>query len=655
MTTIHRTAVCLLAAAFLSASQPSSHAAPVMPLSLRGGEFPELAQRIENAAMRQARYLLSLLRPWEGNPEFKLLTDSKSGEHWIRPNTGTAAGLAFLHRFSDYNGEIIGLSREALLDEAIIPMMRYLAATHLTGPAVTGDGKPWGHAWQSAHWAYMLGRGAWWIWDDLPEDLREGVRRVIRDEAERIANAEPVFQIEYDTKSEENAWNAQILSIAVLLMPDDPRRPEWERQFQRWVLNSFLRPADAESETVVDGKPVSEQFLGATIYDDFTLENHGIVHPSYMQCYGLTLHCALDYLMTDRKPPEALYYNVQGLYNNLKWFSLPDGGYVYPSGQDWELFRQPRNVTPHALMAVFGGDPDGGALMLSALDTLERMQARHESGQIFADNETFFPSNQTDMLYSLAQCWLTLRYADGIRGLWTPPEGVLLLDNGKILLNRFADSIHTLGWGKTIMAQFVPNALDRVVSPDLRNGVGEVAITGGGDPLPLSLQSAEIETRRNGFTADLVYHHGDAVRAALRAVSNPDGSMEWSETLTALRDIETAFIQTGLIGVLNNPNWIHETGRRAIRFETAAGAAETFTAEALGGAKRNMDGAAMVNVDGKIVIEAESPLRCAYLGAEKSVRGRATDRLYLNRIDEAREWSAGDVLTRYKAIIRSGL
>ena len=117
-------------------------------------------------------------------------------------------------------------------------------------------------------------------------------------------------------------------------------------------MSSFLSPADERSDTVVDGRPVREQFTGANIYDDFTLENHGIVHPDYMTAFSLTLGCTLDFVMTGRQPPEALLYNVAPIYENLKWFWLPDGGFVYPSGQDWGLFRNADWLFKHVLMAV---------------------------------------------------------------------------------------------------------------------------------------------------------------------------------------------------------------------------------------------------------------------------------------------------------------
>ncbi|HBO44326.1 MAG TPA: hypothetical protein DD670_10425, partial [Planctomycetaceae bacterium] len=325
---------------------------PVMPLVLQHDSPPKAAsmqKRVYRIMQEQARYLLTLVRPWEDDSQVALMTKSISGEHGIRPNTGMIEGLAFLYRFGPYDDKLVGRSREELLREVIVPMMGYCVATHCTGDRATSDGKPWGDAWQSAHWAQMLGMAAWWLWDDLPGNLRTGVRRVVAHEADRIANAEPPHQLRRDTKAEENAWNSQILAIAPLLMPDDPRRDGWERAFRKWALSAFLRRSDERSPTVVDGRPVAEQFTGANILEDYTLENHGFVHPDYMTTYSLTVGCSLHHALTGRQPPEALLYNVSNVFENLKWFSLPDGGFVYPNGQDWELFRNPMWCYKHIL------------------------------------------------------------------------------------------------------------------------------------------------------------------------------------------------------------------------------------------------------------------------------------------------------------------
>ena len=89
-------------------------------------EMRQLCDRVYSAAQKQAHHLLDLVHPWEDDGTSLLLTDSKSGEHWIRPNTGTVAGLAFLYRFGEYDESSVGISRKTLLADYIVPMMRYL-------------------------------------------------------------------------------------------------------------------------------------------------------------------------------------------------------------------------------------------------------------------------------------------------------------------------------------------------------------------------------------------------------------------------------------------------------------------------------------------------------------------------------------------------
>lgn len=642
------------------AASDASAAAPPMPLRLPA-EAPasvrEVQGRIYRAAQKQAHYLLGTVRPWNEDATLRLLTDSKSGEHWIRPNAGAVEGFAFLHCFGPYDEKIAGVSRTELLSGTILPMMRYLVTTHVTGSRPTSDGKQWGEAWQSAHWAQMLGRGAWFLEAGsvhfakcaVPADLCEGVRRVVAYEADRIARSEPPHQMRSDTKAEENAWNSQVLSVAMLLLPDDPRRAGWETAHQKWVMSSFFRPADERNDTVVDGRPVREQFTGANIFDDFTLENHDFVHPDYMTAFSLSLGCAPDFAMSGRRKPEALLFNVAPIYENLKWMLLPDGSFVYPNGQDWELFRNPSWLGKHVLMAVWARDPDAWTWTRRTLDTLEKMQARSTNGAVFYPGEYFFASTQHDLLRSLANAWLSLQLAADLPNAPSERAGVRRWDSAKVMLCRTPDAIHTVSWGAKIMAQCVPRRLDRVVSPHERNGVGSVRLAGERAALPLRLQQADVRDGANGFEARLTVDHGHAIRAHLVFRSEPDGSFVMTEKLVALTNITTADIATGLIGVLNNPHWIYESARRRV-----AADAKLIEATSGGGQRWHWDAAKHIAVDDALVIESEQPLRTAYLAADRAERGRVTDRLVLNYLPGHRTWTAGETLSSYQAVVRCG-
>lgn len=596
--------------------------------------------------MKQARYLLGTVRPWEGDPSRKLLTVSRSREHWIRPNTSAVEGFAFLHRFGPYNPAVVGVSRDRLMRETVVPMIRYLVETHATGRRPTGDGKHWGNAWQSAHWAYSLGRAAWFAGNDLPADLRTGAARVVAHEAERFAGKRPPARIAGDTKAEENAWNSQIFSAAVVLMPGHPRRDTWEREFQRWAMSAMLRPADRNAATVVDGRPVSAQFTGANIHDDFTLENHGIVHPDYMTTFSLSMACSLDFLMTGRRSPDAVSYNAAVIYENLKWFSLPDGGFVYPNGQDWRLFRNPDWLYVHLLMAVLQRDPDAWSHAMRCLETLEKMQARSENGAVYAPGEYFFASTQHSILRALSRLWILLHFGGDIPDAPAIRRGVRRLDAGKLCLNRAAGVIHTLSWGPRIMIQCVPLRRDRIVSPHGRNGVGSIREAGGRKDLPLRLRKIDLDDGPDRFRAALTVDHGDAVRARITVVSSADGSLLISERLAALRDVRLDRVATGLVGVLNNPNWVYETGRRSIAVD-----GRTDTVPAGSGQVRDFPAARRLAVDGVLHVRAPRPLSVRYAGAKKASRARHTDRLSLNRIRGPKTWKKGEEISSWEATL----
>jgi len=686
---------------------PAAGSGEVMRIVLPEQASPSVAEaqdRLYRVIENQARYLLASVHPWQADAGLKLVTESRSQEHWVRPNTGAVEGFCFLYRFGPYDEKRVGVPRERLLRETIVPMMRYLAATHVAGNRPTSDGKPWGDAWQSAHWAQMLGRGAWWTWGDLPDDLRAAVRRVVAHEADRIARSTPPHQLRADTKAEENAWNSQVLSVAVLLMPGDPRRPVWEREFQRWVLSSFLRPADETCDAVLDGRPVREQFTGANLLDDFTLENHGIVHPDYMTCFSLSLACAADFTMTGRKPPEALLYNVPGIYENLKWLLLPDGGFVYPSGQDWELFRNPAWLAKHVLMAVYGRDPEAWPLALRTLEVAEKMQARSESGAIYYPGEYFFPSTQTDILSSLSRAWLNLallREGDkglsrdlpspfvgegpGVRGSHSggvfrlsdtqkpSPQpspggrgsigvgsesegdtrvrfqrvGVRRLDSAQVIVRRTATAVHTFSWGAKVMALCAPLREDRIVSPDQRSGVGQIILQGSREPLPVKLREVQVENGDDWFRAEVVLDHGKGqVQSHLVFHSRPDGAWSVREKLVAVADVTTTEVATGLIGILNNPHWVYERGRREISM-----GGQATVVPALSGKTLENEAATEIAIDGVLLIRSPQPLHVRYVGATQPERGRATDRLYLNYLSGPRTWRAGQEISQLEVTV----
>ena len=613
-----------------------------------GSDMEPPADRLYHALMLQAHYLLGAVHEWDQDTSTKLLTESKSAEHWIRPNTSTLVGLAVLRRWGPFDAQVVGVSRDDLLDNYMIPMMRYLVATHSSGDRTTSDGKPWGDAWQSAHWAYALGRAAWFVWDDLPADVRADVRRVVAHEAGRFVDATPPHGMKRDTKAEENAWNSRIFSAAVLLMPNDPRRTAWEEAFVRWAISSYMRPSDAECPRVVDGKTVADWYTGACIFDDYTCENHGFVHPGYMGCIGITLSCHLDFRLSGRPTPRAVAWNAAGVYENLKWMATPDGGYVYPSGQDWALFRNPQKAHLHLLMAAFEDDPDGWSLAQNGWEAMEKMQARSADGRVFLPGEYRFASTQQDTIGVLGLQWLYLHVADPIRDKPTRRLGTRHLKAGGLVLHRTPDAFVTLSYGAKVMAQVAAMRHDRIVSPDQRSLIGSVYIAGDKRAPDPRVSSIDVDVQDDRFTAKLCVDHGTSVRANLIFRTDPDGTLHVREQLVAVKDVTITRVETGMIGVLNNEQWIYETGRRTLTLDNRATVIPAYSGKILNGKPR------CILIDRAMTIRSDAPLRIHYVASTGPERGRATDRLCLNYSDARKAWRAGDTISRYEAAVRVG-
>jgi hypothetical protein len=638
----------LAASAGETTAAPAAAAMPWKLPELKRPEIRAMQDRIYRLAENQARFLLPRVRSWSADPRYSLTTASRSTEHFIRPNAAILEGLCFLHRFGPYDASRVGIGRKELFEEKILPMLRYLVATHATGTRATGDGKRWGDQWQSAHWAQALGRASWMAWDDLPPDLRVAVRRVLAHEADRFVDQTPPHQILRDTKAEENAWNAAAVSTAIALLPDDPRRGKWEETLRRWSLSSFLRPADEQSREIVDGRAVAEQFTGANLHDDYTLENHGFVHPDYMSSFGSHLTSVFDYRVTGRRPPDALFFNTRPMYENLLWFALADGGFAYPNGQDWEVYRNPAWMHVHTLMAGLGRHPDAWRMLNIAVAAAEKMQARHADGAIYRADEVVYRGGQESVFCALGRIWLVLQLT-GEEIVDRPTErlGIRRLDSGKIILHRTPAAVHSVSWGARIMAMATPMTMDRLISPDQRSGVGQIRLVGQEAPLSLTLETAKIEEKADGFLASLAVKHGDAVRAELKFRSQADGTWTVSEKLVALEDVETEEIATGLIGVLNNPKWIYSHDARRIQFDD-----RIVDVPALSGKKIEGPPAKHVVVDGILDITAARPLAARYLGETTMQRGRATDRLYLNYLGQKHRFARGETIAEWEAVVR---
>jgi hypothetical protein len=154
------------------------------------------------------------------------------------------------------------------------------------------------------------GWGAWLLWHRLSEDIQQDVARMVIHEADRFLGSPAPHNESLDSKAEENAWNSQILVLAQCMFPDHPNHSAWAEKAKEYMITAYAAPQDVGSERIVDGKPLKEWVRGPNVHEDYTLENHGFIHPDYLTAYDLQVSNTFVYRLSGVPLPEAPLFNI---------------------------------------------------------------------------------------------------------------------------------------------------------------------------------------------------------------------------------------------------------------------------------------------------------------------------------------------------------
>jgi hypothetical protein len=601
-----------------------------------------LARRLEPILLQQARYLAAQLRPWEQDPRAMLLTDVRSNEHGIRPNSHTAYGLAMLSRVLPDEAFAAGFTRNDARQGAIA-ILRFVLPTHGAGGRRCADDKPWHSQWQSALWAFSAGKAAWLLWDELEPQLRRLAAHMIADEANRFVNEPPPCSVTPRTRTDSNIWNSQILSLACCMFPDHPDREKWRENAIRWILNAFATSRDLEDGTIYDGRPLREWLVGANIHDDYTLENHNRVHPDYMSAIHLGFHQRQIYQWAAMPAPQALAFNVQKIYGSLKKMMFPDGGYVYPNGQDWAIHRLAEWLDTHAGMAVVFEDPAAALMMRRSLEASERMASRNRDagGGIYAEHEYFFPSLQQSILEWHATAYHLLRTeGEGVEPvdeprLWEELSGRHLFNAGRFVLVRTPRSVSSFSWGAQVMGMALPLQRDLLLTPNERSLIGIIEVEGIEKERPIA-RDVQIHQQSGGIAITGIIDRAEgAVEQRFAFMALDDGRSLYADAVRRVRpDAVMTRLDMATIGVLNETVWIYHNGRR--RLLHAGGALEFLASNAQADDPVILS-SPWFNIDDKLgILCLRATGEAVYDPRPSPARGRLEQLFHLNRIDPAR-------------------
>ena len=387
----------------------------------------------------------------------------------VRPIAYAVMVNAFLSRLE-------GDSRRR--DDAVAAL-RYLTASHVTGPSTCLSGKKWGNAWQSAMWTRAAGLGAWFLWDELDCDLRLAAARLIEYEADRFIDRPPKSSVNRDTGAEENAWNALILSLAANMMPEHPRADAWNHAARRYMYNVLSVPADREDESLGDdNRTIRTWVTTVNAHPDFTVENHGLVHIGYQKTsIAQLLENAAHYLIAGNRPPLACRHHVaeatELLYRCVGW----DGAPVYFGGNDWKLVHtQPTDLPIYAVQSILSGDRRAALQERRGLDRVARLQAAEDG----------FFGVRRDLEYGglCASRLIVCTLAHAANGTGAEPllpdefdrqmTSVRRLPGGRAVLHRTPDKFASFAFGPKWMALTVPAGADRAVWPHYASYLGVI-------------------------------------------------------------------------------------------------------------------------------------------------------------------------------------
>lgn len=256
-----------------------------------------------------------------------------------------------------------------------------------------------------------------------------------------------------DSKAEELAWNANILQLAVAMMPDHANYQSWMQKRLELSLASYARPEDLAPANInkqVNGRTLGQWLGGSNVYDDGTVVNHNLVHPGYMTFPTITAMGVVNQSLAGKSTPFADVRGFPVVYDalvDLSWVPGPKpaqysvdtyisssigqpGGHIYngtstvpgattdiyyPMGNDWGVGGRMEfafmDVIATSVHTPFGPldswASTGGAYWAEIhLSRVWNMQARYPDRRTYAPGENTYYGREEYVAQMAAQAYL---------------------------------------------------------------------------------------------------------------------------------------------------------------------------------------------------------------------------------------------------------
>jgi hypothetical protein len=447
--------------------------------------------------------------------------------------------------------------------------IRYVTATHITGPQKCSDGKHWGAtpqfgrgSWQSGMWTGTLAWGAWLIWDKLDSTSKEGVEKVVAWEDDILARRPPPNGLWLDTKAEENGWEVPGLVLGELMFPNHPHAASWHETALKYMMNTLCTADDLQDTNLVDGRPVNRWVTGANLQPDFTLENHNFFHPSYVACssYFLT-QAAMYYTYAGQPIPQAAAHHLMDMWRMFQTVILPWGESAYPQGMDWELHGLPY-INLFASLATREKDPLAARLEQQNLQYLRAWQlmlhgdlaipgsklgmTRHainaeQAAYGFLAHKIFGPATR-----ELTEAAALARE----QGVWEYPY----VD---FIVHRTRHKFASFSWKNRIMGMLIPIGAGHEGNPNftvpIQNGlVGSFELTPRGNVKTRVVEHSWKKTGDGFETTGTLLLNGGRLKQTLKMTSIGSQTVIYEDRVTALSNVTVRAEKGVPVGIEND-------------------------------------------------------------------------------------------------------
>lgn len=569
----------------------------VQPIDFSRGKHNEITLQLREMVAKWVAYADNYFEEWDVMPNCGHFF---GGSYWYASDTSsTSFVFALLASVPGYDEKLMGIPKEELISKAI-KGIRYLGFTHDTGPeglVRTKGPNPhasetkWGGANDDFFKASQQGvslsnfaLAAWLLWDRLDDETKLLVQNAVTWYAEKwSANIlenyarswsvdEPKTGTYNNTQTEENAWTALGISVAVTMFPSHPKAEGWEKAASVWAANTCTTYLD---KYIHDPVFPYNRVMSVTTHPDFTTENHGFVHPTYMGA-GIALRgsAALLYLISGQSPTPILFYRWDDVYEKtLKLWCDYDAVPIPIQGQDWWYNSQPAIQLIHGYMSVFRNNRDGAYLQRIALNSIGKIQESNKNGCLIESNGeecqiTEFQTAQ-DMergaVTSLGEA-LLLHYFGGEGALPSIKDemdnrlkGVYYYPYGSSIVHRHTDSLSVFSWRSCAIGATIPKKGMWTVTPYLTSYVGTVSLESfkgfgalANENMVRYVLDEKILPKEDGFTATaLIERGGGDLLQDVSFISLPNGNTVYGEKFKAGSDCVIKSMKTGQIGIRN--------------------------------------------------------------------------------------------------------